>query len=87
MTDEQRKHLGEARIAADRARQWSEKADKCGFVILAGFWREVQNMLTVGIGLQERAFRDNSLLTQNSKEYLEKTSGRLFENEPGPKKT
>jgi hypothetical protein len=89
MTDEQRKHLGEARIAKDRASVWAEKADKVGFVILAGFWREVENMLKIGIQMQERALRDNSLLTQTSQTYLENTAtGRLFDNgEQGTKKT
>jgi hypothetical protein len=86
MTEEQIRHIGEARIASDRAMLWAEKAEKCDFVILAGFWREVHNMLQVGIDLQKRAFRDNSLLTQTAKESLQKTTGRLF-NEPGSTKT
>ncbi len=87
MNEAQKKHFGEVQIAKARSIVWAGKADDLGLNVLAGFWREVANMLNTGLELQQRAMRDTTLLTQQTKTHLEKTTGRLFgdENEGSPK--
>jgi hypothetical protein len=79
ISESQKKHIGEARIAAGRAGKWAERADLEGLVILAGFWREVENMLTKGIELQYRALNDMALLNQASKTVIDNQKRSLFD--------
>src|SRR6516164_2569723 len=80
MTPEQTKHIDGVGTAMHRAEHWAREADRLGLTVLAGFWREVVNILRVGLDQQARAFRDSTLLNQTTKSELEKTTGRLFTN-------
>jgi hypothetical protein len=91
MTQSQKDHMAQVKIAIDRALVWEKKAMAEDLPIMSNFWNEVAHMLTVGAECQERAMREKSLLTQaggtTEIETEVKTIRGLFDGKPSTEKT
>jgi len=63
MIDDQQKFLARCRAARDRCQAMADEADKLHLPILAREWDHLGKELDNAIGLQLRAFRDDTLAT------------------------